>query len=283
MFISDWIDIEVSMGNNFNHQGTDRVYIHFQNDRTTTNGTRIGTGVAININDNYLHATHQYSITFGDPVTSGGSYEQCNVGKQKTSGTVSTLDARVKFIGKTGGTLANLQNSEMDVDFGLDLRGVQCLRNNKFRVADAAHGAFYCDEAIEGELEIDSDTPRTITTADAANNLTIKFTDLGLVSYPPRQSKTLSSGSITIDRKQVFVNAETGTADDLETILIKNSVTVNGEIIGVRAAAGDTITVVNTGNIRLPSTGTITLTTTQYTYFQYDKNDDKWIWVGGES
>ncbi|MDX1371410.1 MAG: hypothetical protein R3321_03020, partial [Nitrososphaeraceae archaeon] len=68
-------------------------------------------------------------------------------------------------------------------------------------------------------------------------------------------SSTIAEGVMTSDNSFLLVNAETGTTDDLDTL----SGGSTGDVVILKAASGDTITVKNgTGNIVCPSDRTLT-------------------------
>ena len=65
-------------------------------------------------------------------------------------------------------------------------------------------------------------------------------------------TSTISTGSVSALRGTIVLAAETGTADDLDTLNVVGSSVQDGDTIILRADTGDTITVKhNTGNIHL--------------------------------
>jgi hypothetical protein len=65
---------------------------------------------------------------------------------------------------------------------------------------------------------------------------------------------TIASGEIPLDGSALIVGAESGSADDLDTIETDG---VDGTLVILRPASGKTITVVETGNIALGATSRV--------------------------
>ncbi len=102
----------------------------------------------------------------------------------------------------------------------------------------------------------------------------------GRINLGSLQSVTLATGSFALVSNKSFyeVNAESGTADDLENI----TGGADGDLIVIRPASGDTITTVETGNLDTDGGKTLDGTNDKLMLI-YDSAISKWCqvsWAG---
>jgi hypothetical protein len=102
------------------------------------------------------------------------------------------------------------------------------------------------------------------------------------VNYRAPTILTLATGVVTITQRLHIIAAETGTTDDIDTILIGyDSVSMNGytywPVLCIRADAGDTVTLKHgTGNLDLPGDADIDVTDDAWVFLIYDVIQTVW-------
>ena len=251
VFMSDWVDWDISHGNNFNCANPEGTHLHIQQDTTRDAGK--GRGPYATAKANYMHSVHAISISLGDEVSGGGTYTDLTLGPQLSAGNPGLLTARVKWVGPSG-ALANCYNLNIDSDHEVDMRGATLIGANKIVIRDVNNGAFYADEQCEGWLEVDSSTPVDLSgVPDNLNRLNVRYSDLSLESVRRRQTEQVSGGAITVDAPILLIETEgMAAADDLNTINFPSGVVPNGQIFRLRCVNAGRVTTVKVsgGNIR---------------------------------
>jgi hypothetical protein len=112
----------------------------------------------------------------------------------------------------------------------------------------------YADGAILTEAKLDTVFGNTETVIEGILNGTQAFDSV--LANATAEAVTISAGVATITRMYATLDAQTGSADDLDTITL-----TNGKFAFLRAASGDTITLKHgTGNITTVGAADVAIT-----------------------
>lgn len=281
MFISDWTDVTIQR-NNFNHSASAALgyHVHVQEDQTRDPTKSAGISGFV-FTQNFFHSRHLQSVTFGDVANGGGTYGPITVRDNTSAGATADVSHRFAYVGPAS-PVGNLYDSQVDVDFGIDLRNCNAQGANFFAVRDVNYGRFDADLLIEGLLHMSSDraAQRSITTADASNRLTTFWMDLGMWDHRKRNSATIASGAITVNQPMTNVISETGTSDLLTAVNFPTGVELHGQVIWLKAQTGHTIDVVVGSVIKTRQTQSIRLSPTTYSGFIKEETSGFLIYVG---
>ena len=132
-------------------------------------------------------------------------------------------------------------------------------------------------EITNGPLELNGNDIRDVNSIDAssvsttdvlADSVSTKQASISLFNVGLRQDKTISSGEVSTSNSWIYVGAESGTSDTLETV----SGGEEGDFLLIQAQSGDTITVADgVGNFVLSNNTDETLDAPQdMIYLRYD-------------
>lgn len=171
-------------------------------------------------------------------------------------------------------------------DFGQNASIFTCqdASSNVFEVINNTAGVrtvWYQAGTFVGELNADGGTPgfNFIT----GTNIPIIMTPAGtgeiqlkgeIVVNKAIQAATLSSNAFTASSARCDITAESAGVDQLDTV----SGLVDGQIVWLKGATGQTITVAEAGNIKVAG-ATIVLSTVLWTEFMYDGTQSKLIQI----
>jgi len=101
-------------------------------------------------------------------------------------------------------------------------------------------------------------------------------TSMAGIAFQDYSVLTIVSGVVTVTKMLHTVAAETGTADNLDTLTVGNSALLSGGVtfrpfLVLQADAGDTITIRHAeDNIYIPGAANVTLTENNLALFMYD-------------
>lgn len=131
-------------------------------------------------------------------------------------------------------------------------------------LVDAIEGEWTCQNLLFDELS----NPPTVPVSDYYNKTQADARYIQREDYnTPVESVSISSGAATLTKNVAEVSAETGTADDLDTISSPSS----GNFRWLYPASGDTITIKHgTGNIITPSGADVVMAGNAVYSFMYD-------------
>lgn len=278
LFISDWVDVEMADSNNMNQSNTEALYgqVHVQQDRTRNISK--GTGVQFRESGTYHHATHRVSITFGDPISGGGSY-RLNISDLLWSGTRIIVEWRIQYIGK--GATGNAFDCRLEGDFGIDLSGCQFNGGNTFWVNNSGGSVkseFKTTSLIEGTLYTNSQTKLTLP-SNAANRLSVDYLDRGLKASPRILNYSMVDSDVLLS--QSFMSIQSSVSRDWTTVSFINSTIPNGTVFNVRGAQVGVVSIKSGGDFILPAgVSEIKLTNSMFVQLIYDAALNKMFVIG---
>ena len=250
LFLSEFNDVNVRH-NNFNSNSTLKgALMHFQQDNTR-NASLGSPPQGFRERDNFFHAGHLISVSFGDPATgSGANCKDIRLGPPRTAVTRALLEARYKFVGKAGAM--RFEGTSIISDDIVDLRGLELLRYNRIDLIDKDYAGVKVDSLFRGIVYAPSESAPLIDTSalsSAINYMVIEWTDIGARTLPPPSPRSISAGRLSAIRALHIIDTEgASAADDLTHVDLPTGVQASGMRITLRPVTGSRVVTVKNGS-----------------------------------
>ena len=255
-FLTDFADVSLRNCNLNSNATTLGPLAHFQQDNTRNPSLGLSPQ-GFRERENFYHAGHLVSVSFGDPASGGGAIcKGVSLGPTRTAVSHLLLGARVKYIGKPGAM--RMEGMTIVADDVIDLRGVELDRYNRIDLPDKDYSGLKVDKLCRAMVYAPSGSASRIDVSalsDGLNYIVIEWTDFGTRTLPPATNRSIASGRISVLKALHMIDTEgLAATDDLTHLDLPSGMRASGMRITLRPQSPSrTITVKRGSGIWAPA------------------------------